>query len=1059
MKIPKPKAYTAEERSAINRGAVSWFARNPVAANLLMLFIVFAGIFSAINIPRTLTPDFDINWVQISLTYPGATPEEVEHSLVVKVEEALREVTGIKQVVSRSYASQATISVEVDPDYKTSEVQAEIRGVVDGVPSFPEGAEKPVVSRAPTLRHVVSVEISGDDLSYRDMFNLADEIKLELLALPKISKVEIYGQADSEISIEVDENILKKYNITIEDVAYAVRRSALDLPGGSIRTDNGNILLHTKGRSYRQKDFELIPVLSFADGSSINIGDVATVRDGFVEGEFISRLNGRNSVGLAPQAYNNQDMMTIAGIARDYVDQKKTTLPPGVYLDTWSDVSDYLGGRINMMLKNLLLGSLFVFLVLILFIDIKLAFWVMMGIPISFCGAFALMPLEPFAVTINMLSLFALIMVLGIVVDDAIIVGESAYSECEKRGHSIDSVISGTHRILVPSIFGVLTTVIAFAPTIFVTGAFAAFPNEIGFVVILCLAFSLIESKLILPAHLAHTKPSTAAWLEPLRSLQRYCNHLLQNYVIKGFYRPFLRKCIEFRYTTIAGFIAVLILFVGLLGGGVIRVVLTDSPPGDFLQSSITMVRSAPNKQLIEHMKYMESQIIELDKEYIANSGTGFLQYVNMWSTDGLDGRMFVELLPQEERSIKATDIMRQWRDKVGALPGTKVLSYSNAEASEEFAAISMVVSGDNYAALEIAALDVFDALEHYQGVYDVRSDVSDKRDELHIQLKPVAKNLGLDLTTVGNQVRHAFYGYEAQRIQRGSKEIKVMVRYPRDKRDNVTTLQNMSIRTANGGFVPFSSVAYIKTEPSVAERVRVNGRSAIQITAEIDKDLVSAGEVVDTILAQKVDIFKKKYGVTLERSAGSESEAELINFLILGFMLAMLANYCFIAMPLRSYAQPAIVMGAVPFCMIGALIGHLIVDIPLSILSLFGVVAASGVVVNDGLILADYINKMRAQGMNVVDAVIESGSHRYRAIMLTSLTTFFGLLPIMLEKTAQAVYVIPMAISLSYGVLFATVVTLFFLPCMYVAIEDPKRLWQRYIAAKNIDTTAVAKT
>lgn len=1039
----------ARDRARLERGPIAWFARNPVAANLIMVFIIGAGVFSALNIPRTLTPNYDINWVHIQLAYPGATPDEMEQSLVIKVEEALREVEGIKRVLSKSFTSYASIQVEVKSGYDTGQVQAEIRGVVDGIPSFPERAENPVVSRLPILRHVSQLEVSGEDLSHIELRELADEIKLELLADPMISKVESYGAVDYEIAIEVDQDTLRKYQLSLADVARAVSDSALDLPGGAVRTENGDILLQTKGRGYRQKDFERIVLLSFEDGTRIRVGDVATVRDEFVEGNFVSRLNGRNSVGLSPQAFDNQDMIDIAHAARRYATEKAKTLPQGVRIDVWSDVSFYLQGRIDMMRKNLLLGMLMVFIVLILFMDVKLAFWVMMGVPISFCGAYALMPVEPFSVTINLISLFALIMVLGIVVDDAIIIGESAYDVCERRGHSVDHVIYGTQKIVVPAIFGVLTTVIAFSPTIFVTGTFAPFPNEIGFVVLLCLVFSLLESKLILPAHLAHTKPSTAQWLAPLRRLQGFCNHLLRDYVIAGFYRPGVRLCINNRYTTIAAFIAVLILSIGLVTGGIVRVVLTDSPPGDFIQSEVQMLDGTPRKLVIEHMEYMEQKMLELDKEEKSKTGKGFVRYINLWNDESGSGHLFVEFFPQEERTMDTATAMALWRDRVGALPGTKVLAFNNGEADVSYAPISLTLSGDDREVLAQQAEKVVNELKRLKGVYDVRSDISDQRNELHIQLRPAAERMGLSLSDVGSQVRHAFSGYEVQRIQRGNDEVRVLVRYPESERSNLATLQYMPIQTPRGNQVPFSSVAEVSVRPSASTLVRVDGSSAIDVTAHTDNAIISPTEAVDGVLRKLESTLATQHQVSLDTSASSVSQDELLTFLLVGFLAAMFANYVFIAMPLRSYVQPAIIMAAIPFCMIGALIGHLLANVPVSMLSLFGMIAASGVVVNDGLILADFINKARNRGADILTAVVDAGSQRFRAIMLTSLTTFFGLLPIMLERSAQARFVLPMAISLSFGVLFATVVTLFLLPCMYVALNDLTKLWRGIIGSE----------
>ena len=1046
---------TAEDRLAVQRGVIAWFTRNPVAANLMMAFLILGGGLSLLVMPRTLTPAFEVYWIQVLIPYPGATPEEVELSVVLKVEEALREVEGLKSVVSRSQDSLGNVTVQVDASYDLNVVQSEIRAAVESISHLPADAERPIIQKVPILRHVIQLELFGgemDDIARRE---LADEIKLELLQLPDISKVVIYGAQDYEISIEIAEETLLKYGLSLADIGIALQRQALDLPGGSIRTVSGDVLLQAKGRRYTQREFEETPIISFPDGTTLKIGDIATVRDGFVEKQRISRLNGKDSIGIAAEAYNNQDVLTIAAKVREYTEKKRPDLPPGVRLEPWADVSHYLQGRITMMQKNLFLGALLVFLVLILFMDVKLAFWVMLGIPISFCGAFVLIPHDPFNVTLNLVSLFALILVLGIVVDDAIIVGESAYAAVEKSGHSIDNVVRGVQRVAVPAIFGVLTTIIAFAPTAFLTGQFAAFPNEIGYTVILCLFFSLVESKLILPAHLAHTRPSSTLWLAPFRAVQRFNNHLLRRYVIESCYRPLLQLCIKYRYLTISLFMGLMFLFIGLFGHGYVRFVLIDSVPGDFIEARLEMVNGTPAEQTVEHLETIEKALMEVDREIQQESGKKSIKFANMWSVEDLKGIIFVELLPQEQRSISGRQFLQRWREKTGRLPGTKILAFSDT-SGDEGQPIAMRLTGKERKKIEEATAEVERELNSYRGVFDIRTDIASLNDELHITPRPAAEVLGLSLADIGEQVRHAFYGFEAMRLQRGNDEVKVLVRFPRQDRRSITTLQNMYIHTKNGESVPLSTVAEIEARPGAANLVRIDSEPAIGISADADTAIVSPGEITSRVLANQTDLLAQRYEVVLGRDSVSAEQTELTLFLLWGFMISMLLNYSLLAVPLRSYSQPLIVMGAVPFGLIGAIIGHLIMDLPVSMLSIFGVVAASGVVVNDGLILVDFINKgMQQQGLSRTEATIRAGCERFRAIMLTSLTTFFGLLPIMLEQSAQARYVIPMAVSLSFGVIFATVITLLLLPCLNIALADFSRKSKISDTDDDIETAA----
>ena len=1047
----------AEQAAGLHRGIIAWFVLNPVAANLLMLLIIISGTLAAFNIPRTLTPDFEIYWLQIDVDYPGATPDEVEQSIVLKVEEALREVEGLESVVSRSFNSHALVRVEVNANYDVNDVQAEVRSAIDSIISFPQDVERPVIGRVPILRHVNTIELYGD-LDSIAMQELADEMEAEILRLPDISKVDQYGAREYELSVEVAEATLRKYGLTLEDVGRAVQRNAIDLPGGNIRTVNGQVPLYTKGRRFHQQDFEEVTLLTFADGTRLLLGDIAEIRDGFSDDDsaLLSELNGKPSIGVGTSAYNNQDVLDIAQHAREYAARKQETLPEGVDLKVWADVSTYVSGRLQMMQKNLFLGALLVFLLLSVFIDIKLTFWVMLGIPISFLGAYALMVGEPFTVTLNLVSLFALILVLGIVVDDAIIIGESATAAGEKYGHSVDAVILGTKRVAIPAIFGVLTTVVAFSPTALASGQFAAFPNEIGYVVTLCLLFSLVESKLILPAHLAHTKPSTSAWLAPLRRVQKESNRFLRENIIARYYRPYLARCVEYRYTTIATFTGILILSLGLVLGGIVRFVLVDSVPGDFFVARVEMADDTPDEAVRAALRRIEQQAYVLEREIQESSGEPLIENINLWSEQRLVGEVFIELKPSETREISGADVIQRWRELVGEIPGARVLAFSNAEEGPEGSRdIALRVVGDSRQRLEEATLVLEDALKRYVGISDVRTDISQRTDEIHLTIKPAAEALGLSLAEVGRQVRNAFYGFEAQRIQRGNDEVKVMVRYPLRDRKSINTLENMHIRAPDGAEVPLSSVADLEVRPAPAQLLRIDGQPSIGISADADTREVSPSAVVRDLDSRFEELLQEKHGAELLLGEDGESRNDMVSFLLIGFLLAMLANYCLLAVPLRSYAQPMIVMGVIPFGIIGAMIGHLLLGLPVSMLSLFGIIAASGVVVNDGIIMVDFINQGVAAGMSRRKAAIEAGIQRFRPILLTSLTTFVGLLPIMLEQSAQARYVIPMAVSLSFGVLFATGITLFLLPCLYVALGDPPKLMRMY-RRRQTDSAAI---
>lgn len=1023
------------------RGIIPWFARNHVAANLLMLVILFVGVGSALNIQRTLQPEFEINIIRITVPYPGATPEEVEDGVILKIEEALQDIDAIQSIESRADESLANITVEIYEDYDILAVMDEVKSAVDGIISFPEQAERPVVKRLEFQNHTVSVELYGD-LDERSLKSLAEQIKQEMLQDPDIAFVQINGARDFEISIEIPEHRLQEYQLTLDDVAQAIRRSSMDLPGGTIKTNNGNISLRTQGQARRQHEFERLVIKSFADGTRLTLGDIATIRDGFVETDGFAYFDGKPSLDLQVFSVGSQDLIRVAEATSRFVENKRSSLPEGVELTQFADISFYLKGRMSMMLNNLSMGALLVFIVLSLFLNIKLAFWVMVGLPICFLGTFALMPMVD--ISLNMLSLFGFILVLGIVVDDAIIIGESAYAEAEKQGHSVDTVIKGALRVATPATFGVLTTIMAFSPTIFATGTFAPFPEAVGWVVILCLAFSLIESKWILPAHLAHSAPGQGPIWRQLDRIPAKSNALLSHF-IEQHYRPFIKKAIAHRYITGASFTAMLIITVGVIAGGIVHFVMIPEVPGDFVQAKLEMVEGTPESETRRAFEHMDRSLRRINEAYAAaHAGAKNRALVSHVAAYGRGGRhvtFMAELTKNEMRDIDGAEVARRWREEIGDIPGAKVLAVSIAD-QQMGPAISLKLSSPTPEDLTSAAAEVEHALRRFEGVYDIRNGASALRDEIVLEIKPEAENLGLSSALLGRQVRDAFYGAEAQRLQRGNDEVKVMVRYPREERAAVSDLQNMYIRAADGAFVPLSSVANVTIQPAYTTMTRIDGERSITVSAQADKSRVEPDKITASIIDKLLPSLQQRFpGLDIKLSGESEEIGTLMVSLLVGFALALFGIYGLLAIPLRSYLQPLIIMGVIPFGIIGAVFGHIVIGLSFSMMSFFGVIALSGVVVNDSLIMVDFINSAIARGERIIDAVIDSGCQRFRAILLTSLTTFFGLLPMLLEDSLQAQFVIPMAVSLGFGIIFATVITLILIPCLYIVLEDIKGL------------------
>jgi multidrug efflux pump subunit AcrB len=1052
----KPKMTTTET------GLIAWFASNHVAANLLMLMIVAFGIAASFSIRKQTTPDFELNNVQVRVPYLGAAPQEVEEGVVIKIEEAIQDVKGIVEINSQAFEGLGLVTVEVETGADLNEVLSEIKVRVDAISTFPALTEKPVVSKQEVPVHVVFVSIYGDMDEFARKA-LAQQVREELMAIPSVNQVQILGDRPYEISVEVSEQTLREYGLTMSEVSQAIRNSSVDLPGGSIKSSSGDILLRTEGQAYTGQEFNDIVLRTFADGTRLTLGNIATVRDAFAESVDFGRFDGEPTAVMRVMASGGQNELETAAAVKKYIEDKRASLPAGVKMDTWIDRSHYLQGRLDMMMKNMFQGALLVFIILALFLRLKVASWVIVGIPVTFFGALWLMPLGPWPVTVNIISLFGFILVLGIVVDDAIIIGESIYTKIRADGHTLDNVVLGTRRVAVAATFGVLTTIAAFAPMLFLDGIFAPFFEAMSMVVILCLLFSLVESKLILPAHLAHAsiKPvDETAIFRPYRDMgrfervprffqriQRKVQHGLQ-FVIHRWYAPMLGKAVDNRGLTISIFVAVLIITIGLMRGGIVRTVIFPDVPGDFIQATLTMNSGTAPERRNEVLLQIEQELLDLSAEYVAGHPGSMapVHHVGVFTNGDTGGNLFVEMPLDENRPLEGKAISDLWRERVGEIPGVKELDFSAGNNIGGGAPLSFNLTGSNYLALEAAASELEAHLREFDGVFDVRNSIQRGAEEIRLTIKPEAEALGLNMASLGRQVRQAFYGEEAQRVQRGKDEVKVMVRYPRQDRRSIADLENMRIRTAAGDEVPFAEVAEISFGQSYSRINRQNRKRVVTVSADADLETVEPGEMIKDISENYMpELLARHPGVSFELEGASREQMEFVQSLVAATVAALFLIYALIAIPLRSYTQPLIIMSVIPFGLVGAVIGHILFGKAISMFSLFGLVALAGVVVNDSLIMIDFVNTARAAGMPAREAVIQSGTQRFRAIVLTSLTTSFGLMPIIFEKSVQAQFVIPMAISLSFGILFATVITLFLIPALYLMPDDLRRA-MRYL-------------
>lgn len=1027
------------------KGVIAWFARNPVAANLLMLVIICVGLGSAFSIQRAMFPAFEFDMIFVTVPYPGAAPEEVEQGVIMKVEEAINDLDGIKRVESDSLESVGRLMIEPQDGVPVNKLFSDIQNRIDGISTFPADAEEPIIQLPELLFPALTIQISGP-LNERSMKALADEMRRELLTNVSISAADVVGARNYEIAVEISEQLLREYHLTLADVANTIAASSLDLPSGSVQTRNGDIMLRTLGQAYVQQDFENIVLKTWPDGTRLLLGDIATVEDGFEDAKGFARFNGQYSLGVNVFAMGKQDIIETADAAKAYITEKQLTLPEGVTLDIWSDATYYLKERLRMMLKNLAIGALLVFITLALFLEIKLAFWVMLGIPISFLGALALINTPHIDSSLNMISIFGFILVLGIVVDDAIIMGESAYSETERKGHSIDNVIEGIYRVSTPATFGVLTTIVAFTPTLFVQGVFAPMAAAAGWVVILCLVFSLVESKWILPAHLAHSKPTNNRILLRVDRIQERINRRLRSFV-EGPYRRLVSRCVRNRYVTLAIFLSLLIMAAGLLAGGVVRTVLSPHTTGEFFSVELRMANGSPEERTVEAVTHIIESLDRVDQQYRRENNTdqGLVAYVSAFGFERTNGRIDVELSKQDTRTMSNEEVLSRWREEVGRIHGADVLGFKSADGPNFGPNIAFDLKHSNFDTLRKAAEELEEKLRHYDGLSDIRNGASDTRAEFHINILPQGEAMGLSRYDLGSQVRHAFYGAEAQRIQRGIDEIRVMVRYPKADRENVSSLNNMYIRTPAGDEMPFETVAKLETRQGLLKSTRIDFQRAAEVTAEADIAIVEPAKVMSDIEKKLLPELIAKYpGLSWGISGMADEEKKMAVSMGIGFALALFGIYALLAVPTHSYLQPLIIMGVIPFGIIGAIIGHWTMGYDMSMMSVMGIIALSGVVVNDSLILVDFVNKSTAAGQDKTSAILDAGCYRFRAIMLTSATTFLGLGPMLLERSAQAQFMIPMALSLAFGIVFATVITLLLVPSLYMILDDVSRFFSR---------------
>ncbi len=1047
--------------SEINRekaGPIAWMARNSVASNLLMLVFIGGGLLLAGRAKMEVFPEFDQGMVRITVPYPGANPSEVEQGIVLAVEEAVQGLDGVKKVEGQAVeglgAVMVTMLVGADGDRVTSDV----KNAVDRITSFPIDAEEPVVAQVTNRQQVVSVIIHGDQTE-ETLRRYAETVRRDLLALDDIVLVELTGVRPREISIEVPRHVLSGYGLTLDQIAGAVRAASLELSGGSVKTSGGEVLIRTNERRDFGGEFEDIALLATPGGSRVRLGDIAVIRDGFRETDQQTFFDGQPAVKIDIYRVGNQTPVEVSKAAHGYVDHAGEVLPPGIKVAVWNDYAEVLEDRINLLLRNAVMGLILIQLVLGIFLETKLAFWVLMGIPISFLGAFLFMP--ALGVSVNMISLFAFIVGLGIVVDDAIVIGENVYHHRQEGMDRIEAAVLGAKQMAMPVIFAVLTTVAAFSPLLAVPGPMGKIFKVIPLIVISVLVLSVVESLLILPSHLGHSAPSSPTGvLGTLARLQKRVRDALK-FHNHNTYPPFAKWVVTNRYLTVAIGVALQLIVVGLVAGGRIDFVFFPKIEGDLVKVSVRLPVGASLDDALRITKQVENGVRRVVARYSAQNDTlvrglytqigeemgGFGPHrpnaVDASGAHVVEVALF--LVPLKKRTVTASELSTAWREEVGHPPGVKSINFAFNIGPSVGWPIDIQLAHTDPKLLEAAAGRLADEIQFYAGVTSVDPGFGSGKTQFDFKLKPAARNLGLTEKSLARQLRSGFFGTEALRQQRGRDEVRVMVRLPKSDRYSQYGLEQLRLRTPSGSELPLAQAATITGGKAYTSVRRVDGQRVLNVTGDVDQTIANANQIIARVRAELLPELLRDYpGVRYSLEGVQREQQESMQSLLLGFVMAQLAIYCLLAVPFRSYIQPLVVMSAIPFGLIGAILGHMVLGYELSIVSVMGFVALTGVVVNDSLVLIVAINELRAQGVATTEAVVEGGIRRLRPILLTSLTTFFGLAPIILETSVQARFMIPMAISLAFGILFATGIILLLVPALYMISEDVKRLFAR---------------
>ncbi len=1049
------------------RSIVRWAVRNSPAMNTLLVALLVVGFGSVFLLRRESFPNFDIDIVLCSVPYPGATPEEVERGICQKIEEAVRPISGVKKVTAVAQEGAGFVICELQAEVSDPQrVLGDIRSAVDRIPSFPENAEDPTVQllvmRNPAIKVSVVAPPGTDPHSLRVQWQLrevAEQVRDRLLLLPAVSFAEIIDGRPYQIDVEIPEETLKKYGLTLQQVAQRIRQQNVELPAGVIRTQGQEILVRGRTHYYWGREIAKLPLITLPDGVVLTVGELGQVRDGFEDVPRYSLLNQRPALTIQVSKTADEDLLAITDQVRRFV--QTHPMPPGFQLILWDDQSKMVYDRLSLLTRNGIQGLVLVFITLMVFLQLRLAFWVAVGIPISLLGTCAVMWVS--GDTINMLTMFAFLMGLGIVVDDAIVVGENVYAHREQGKSFVQAAIDGTAEVAPSVISSVSTTIIAFMPLFFVAGIMGKFIACLPAVVISMLTISLLESLLVLPCHLAHAGREAAGRLQRFR---QWVERGLFGF-IRRVYLPLLDRGLNHPMVVYAGAVALLLAAAGLVVGGITPFVLFPKLDGDVIVCRITFPNGTPAQVTDQATARLEEAIRQVAQELKPKYGEVVrmvYRAVGSQTQDGImggapriigghAGEVWVQLKEVENRGgLSAAELIRRWREKAGRFVGVERIRYSTSSIGPGGKAIEFKVLGEDPEVLEQAVRFCKQRLEKYHGVHDVSDDNEPGKRELRLRIRPEAQVLGIDQQQLLTTVRGALYGVEVQRLQRGRHEVKLMVRYPPHQRKSLGNLDQMHIRLPDGAEVPLTAVAEMQFDRGYSEINRVDQLRSITITADVDEARANANRILNDFQAEVLPELEKRFpGVSIRWEGQREQQKESLNSLFEGSVVALFAMFVLLTFEFRSWLQPAIIFAIIPFGLVGAILGHLVMGMPLTLFSFFGLVALTGVVVNDSIVLIDFINHRREAGVPLREALLQAAQRRFRPVLLTSITTIMGLLPIVLERSLQAQVLIPMAIALAFGLAMSTLWVLVLVPVLYQTVA--RRLEQERLAAHEVAT------